>query len=159
MLSPERFVEHFKVLSEKLLGRAEDYIQDFKVLSEAASDKHHRVVLQATVTTKKINDVIAEAALLPASPAAGLSQLTINVEGSSNLANFVAFRKTLGGLAGVESIRIKEMKPNETTLLVAYKGLSAEMAAALNQQPFDTFAVKVIEMPDANSLRVAIVPK
>jgi hypothetical protein len=152
------FVENFKVLSEKLLERAEDYIQDFKVLSEAASDKHHRVVLQATVVKKKVNDLLSEAALLPAGAVVGSSQLTLSVEGSGNLAHFVKFRKALGGLSGVESIRIREMMPNETALLVAYKGSSSELAAALAQQAYDTFEVKVIETSD-QSLRVAIVPK
>lgn len=158
VLPPGMFVENFKTLSEKLLERAEDYIQDFKVLSEASSGKHHRVVLQATVMTRKIQDTITEAGLRPAEAAVGPSPLTLNVEGSGNLAHFVNFRKMLGGLPGVDSIQVKEMRINETTLLVAYRGTSAELAAALAQQAYDNFEVKVLETAD-QSLRVAIVPK
>jgi hypothetical protein len=158
VLPPGMFVDNFKVLGEKLLERAEDYIQDFKVLSEASSGKHHRVVLQATVMTKKINDIITESGLMPTRTVVDSSQLTLSVEGSGNLAHFVKFRKIIGGLSGVESIRIKEMQPNETALVVAYRGTSAELAAALAQQAYDTFEVKVIETA-AQSLRVAIVPK
>jgi hypothetical protein len=159
MLPPEKFVENFKIINSKLLEPAEDYIQDFKVLSEAASGKHHRVVLQATVMTKKVSDLLSEAVSLPARPTADSAFIALSVEGSGNLSNFVKFRRSLGGLSGVESIQLKEMKPNETTLLVAYRGTSEDLAAALAQQPYDAFGVKVIETADRNSLRVAIVPK
>jgi hypothetical protein len=158
VLTTERFVENFKVLSERLLERPEDFIQDYKVLTEASSGRQHRVVLQATVAVRKIGNLIADAALLPARPAAESSPVTLSIEGSGNLANFVKFRRALGGTAGVESIQVREMKPNETTLLVVYRGKAAELAAALSQQTYEGFEVRTIETSDAG-LRVAIVPR
>jgi repressor of nif and glnA expression len=80
------------------------------------------------------------------------------VEGSGNLANFVKFRKALGGISGVEGIQVKDMKPNETTLWVTYKGAASDLGAALMQQSFDAFTLAVAEAGEG-VLRVSMSPK
>jgi diacylglycerol kinase family enzyme len=50
------------------------------------------------------------------------------------------------------------MKPNETTLLVTYRGTSQDLAAALSQQAFDSFELTVAAVGEG-TLRVAIAPK
>lgn len=158
ILSPEGFAENFKKLNEQLLDRPDAYIQDFRVLSETVVAKQHRVVVQATVNSKQIRELLAGAGLGGGKPAAAMSQLALTVEGSGNLANFVKFRKALGGISGVEGIQVRDMKPNETTLLVTYKGAAADLGAALMQQSFDAFTLAVAEAGEG-ALRVLMSPK
>jgi hypothetical protein len=85
------------------------------------------------------------------------SQLEILVEGTGNLANFVKFRRALSGISGVEGIRVKEIKPNETTLAIEYKGKAEELASALMLQNFDNFGINIYEMTQ-QSLKIALIP-
>ena len=158
MLSPEVFAENFKKLNQKLLEKPDEYIQDFRLLSEAVVAKQHRVVVQATVATKRISDHLAGADLTGGMAATAPSPLALTVEGSSNLSNFVKFRKALGSISGVEGIQVREMKPNETTLVVTYRGTAQDLATALRQQSFDTFTLTVAD-PMEGALRVALASK
>lgn len=158
ILSPDVFSENFKKLNEQLLNRPDAYIQDFKVLSEAVVSKQHRVVVQATVAAKQIGDYLAGAGLVGGKAAAASHPVALTVEGSGNLAHFVKFRRGLGGISGVEGIQVRDMKPNETTLLVAYRGTAQDLAAALMQQAFDSFDVTVAAVGEG-ALRVALAPK
>jgi hypothetical protein len=158
ILSPEVFAENFKKLNEQLLNRPDAYIQDFRVLSEAVVSKQHRVVVQATVAVKQIGEVMSGAGLASGRAAADSKPVALTVEGSGNLANFVKFRKGLGTISGVEGIQVRDMQPNETTLLVTYRGTAKDLAAALMQQSFDGFALTVAEAGEG-ALRVALAPK
>jgi hypothetical protein len=84
------------------------------------------------------------------------SQMEVFVEGTGNLANFVKFRRALSGISGVEGIRVKEIKPNETTLIVDYKGKAEQLASALMLQNFENFGVNIYEINKQN-LKVALV--
>jgi hypothetical protein len=156
--SPEGFAENFKKLNERLLDRPDEYIQDFKVLSEATFAKHHRVLVQATVAGAKIREALAGAGLLREKAATGAARVALTVEGTGSLANFVKFRKSLGGMAGIEGIQVQEVRPNETALLVGYKGSAQDLASALMRQPYESFSVTIVEAGD-NSLRVALAPR
>jgi hypothetical protein len=156
--SAEGFAENFKKLNELLLDRPDEYIQDFKVLSEATFAKNHRVLVQATVAGNKIRETLAGAGLLREKAATGSARVTLTVEGTGSLGNFVKFRKSLGGITGIEGIQMQEMRPNETTLLVGYKGSTQDLASALMLQSYDSFTVTIVETGD-NSLRVALVPR
>jgi hypothetical protein len=158
ILSPEVFSENFKKLNEQLLSRPDAYIQDFKVLSEAVVSKQHRVVVQATVAVKQISDYLAGAGLVGGKAATASNPVALTVEGSGNLANFVKFRRGLGGISGVEGIQVRDMKPNETTLLVTYRGTAQDLAAALTQQAFDSFELKVVAVEEG-ALRLSLAPK
>ena len=84
------------------------------------------------------------------------SQMEIFVEGTGNLANFVKFRRALTGIPGVEGIRVKEIKPNETTLIVDYKGKAEQLASALMLQNFENFGLNIYEINRQN-LKIALV--
>lgn len=84
------------------------------------------------------------------------SQVEIFVEGTGNLANFVKFRRALTGISGVEGIRVKEIKPNETTLIIDYKGKAEELAEALMRQNFENFGINIYEINQQN-LKIALV--
>ena len=156
--SPEGFAENFKKLSELLLDRPDEYIQDFKVLSEATFAKNHRVLVQATVAGNKIREALAGAGLLREKAVTGSARVVLTVEGTGSLGNFVKFRKSLGGIAGIDGIQVQEMRPNETTLLVGYKGSAQDLASALMLQPYDSFTVTIVEAGET-SLRVALAPR
>lgn len=158
ILTPQVFSDNFKKLNEQLLNRPETYIQDFKVLSEAVVSKQHRVVVQATVAVKQIGDFLAGAGLVGGKAAAASHPVALTVEGSGNLANFVKFRRGLGGISGVEGIQVTDMKPNETTLLVTYRGTAQDLATALMQQAFDSFQLTVAAVGEG-ALRMVLAPK
>ena len=84
------------------------------------------------------------------------SEVEIAVEGTSKLAHFVKFRKALSSIAGVEGIRVKEIKPNEATLIIDYKGKAEDLASALMLKTFDTFGIDIYEITQDN-LGIALV--
>ena len=84
------------------------------------------------------------------------SRMEILVEGTGNLANFVKFRRALTGIPGVEGVRVKEIKPNETTLIIDYQGKAEQLASALMLQNFENFGINIYEISKQN-LKVALV--
>ena len=84
------------------------------------------------------------------------SHVDVMVEGTAHLANFVKFRKALTSISGVGGIRVKEIKPNETTLIVEYEGKAEELASELMLQNFDNFGINIYEITQEN-LKIAIV--
>ena len=85
------------------------------------------------------------------------SQVEIIIEGTSQLANFVKFRKALSSVPGVEGIYVKEIKPNEATLIVDYKGKPEDLASALMLNTFETFGIDIYEIAES-SLKIALIP-
>jgi hypothetical protein len=83
--------------------------------------------------------------------------VTMVIRGTGHLAHYVKFRKTLNTISGVEGIRVSEIKPNEATLLVEYKGKTKDLAAALMQQNFESFGINIFEVtPD--TVRIELIP-
>ena len=76
--------------------------------------------------------------------------------GTNQLAHYVRFRKTLNTISGVEGIRVKEIKPNEATLLVEYIGKPQDLAAALMQQNFKNFGINIFEIT-AENLKIQLI--
>jgi len=157
-LSIEAFAESFRRLNEALLDRPDAFVQDFKVLSEAPAGKQLRVLVQATVPMRPIQELAARQGAAAAGPAPASAPLALAVEGTGNLANSLKFRRALAATPGVEGVQVKEMKPNETALWVSYRGRPEELVAALAAQSFDTFALNVVAA-DPAALKVALVPK
>jgi hypothetical protein len=70
----------------------------------------------------------------------------IVVHGTSELINFVQFRKILGKINGVTAIHINEMKANESTITVDYDGTSKELAEELMLNTFESFGIDIYEV-------------
>jgi hypothetical protein len=85
------------------------------------------------------------------------SVVEVLIRGTGQLANYVKFRKALNTVSGVEGIRVKELKPNEATLLVEYQGSAKDLAAALMLQHFESFGIKIFEVTQ-NLLRIELIP-
>jgi hypothetical protein len=80
----------------------------------------------------------------------------MSIVGTGHLASYVKLRKSLNSIPGVEGIRVKEIKPNEATLLVEYKGKAKDLASALMLQNFKSFGINISEVTDT-SLRVELI--
>ena len=84
------------------------------------------------------------------------SQVEIVVEGTNQLANFVKFRKALSNISGVEGIQVKEIKPNQSTLLIVFHGKAEDLASALMLKTFETFGLDIYEITE-NHLKIALI--
>ena len=73
-------------------------------------------------------------------------QVEIVVHGTSELINFVKFRKILGKVNGVKAIHIMEMKANESTLMVDYDGTAQSLAEELMLNTFESFGIDIFEV-------------
>ena len=67
LLEVESLVGNFSQLSELLFDNPNTFIQGYKVLTEAGQEKSYRVVVQATVSGKKISKALTDAGILRAS--------------------------------------------------------------------------------------------
>ena len=85
------------------------------------------------------------------------SVIEVVILGTNQLAHYVKFRKTLNTISGVEGIRVKEIKPNEATLMVEYIGKPQDLASALMQQNFKSFGINIFEVTPQN-LKVELIP-
>jgi hypothetical protein len=85
------------------------------------------------------------------------AQIAMVIRGTSHLAYYVQFRKSLNTIPGVGGIRVTEIKPNEATLQVEYKGKPQDLAAALMQQKFEGFGINIFEVTQ-DAVRVEIIP-
>lgn len=78
--------------------------------------------------------------------AAMVPSVEIEVIGTSELKNFVAFRKMLGTVPGVKGINIKEIKPNASTIAVEYSDSGETLAEELMLKTYDSFGIDIYEV-------------
>jgi len=64
LLGREAFVEHFSQLDQLLFDQTNAYVSGYKVLTEAAREKSYHVIVQATVSGRKISKYLTEAGIL-----------------------------------------------------------------------------------------------
>jgi len=74
------------------------------------------------------------------------SLVEIKIHGTSELANFIKFRKALGKIPGVTAIHIKVMKADESIISVDYEGTAQTLADELLLKTFETFGVDIYEV-------------
>jgi hypothetical protein len=67
LLEVESLVGNFSQISELLFDQPNTFIQGYKVLTEAGQEKSYRVVVQATVSGKKISKELTDTGILRAS--------------------------------------------------------------------------------------------
>jgi hypothetical protein len=84
-------------------------------------------------------------------------KVDIQLTGTGNLANFVQFRRMLTDLSGVEDVQVKELKADDATLRIAYRGKTRELADTMMVQSFETFGINIYDISD-NRLSVQLVP-
>jgi hypothetical protein len=81
----------------------------------------------------------------------------IFLDGTRNLANFVMFRRMLTNITGVEGVQVKELKADNATIDVEFKGKSKELADAMMLHAFETFGINIYEVT-AEHLKVELTP-
>jgi hypothetical protein len=88
----------------------------------------------------------------------GTAALEMIIEGTGgHIANFVQFRGALGTISGVDSLQLKEMRPDSAILSVVYQGNSRTLAEALLLQSFETFGINIIET-GSRYIRLQLIP-
>ena len=157
LMPQEMLVEQFPMVDRAVFQKADQFIQYYKVLSENREDRHYRVLVQAKVSARQINDQLLKAGLVMADTKP-LTPLAVTVVGTQDLSSFVLFRSTLSKLDGVESVQNREMQANQTTLAVDYRGSADEFAEALLLKSYAGFSARVYEESE-NTFRVELIPE
>jgi len=85
-----------------------------------------------------------------------ITTLVIIVEGTKALSNFVIFRAELNKIPGVDSLQTSEMKADETTIIVHFRGNAKELADALMLKNFESFGINIYEISQSH-LRIRLV--
>ncbi len=78
------------------------------------------------------------------------SFVEIKIHGTSELTNFIRFRKALGKIPGVTAIHIKVMKADESIITVAYDGTAQSLADELLLKTFDNFGIDIYDVSPGN---------
>lgn len=102
-------------------------------------------------------DLVAQMAAAWQKKGLAAGKVEIQLTGSRNLANFVQFRRMLTSLSGVEDVQVKELKADDATLRIAYRGKTRELADAMMVQAFETFGINIYDVSE-DLLRVQLVP-
>ncbi len=83
-------------------------------------------------------------------------QIEIIISGTGDLASFVKFRKGIKKVKGVQELLTKEIKPDESTVIVGFKGTSNALADALMLNTFEAFSINIYEILE-NQLKIELV--
>lgn len=86
-----------------------------------------------------------------------LSMVSIMLEGTGHLANFVKFRNRLQDMPRVKDVQIMEMKSDQATIVVSFQGTAKELADVLILKTFESIGINIYEVSE-NHLRIELVP-
>ena len=93
----------------------------------------------------------------PQSATSPAKMVEIIVEGTGSLSKFVMFRRILSELTGVEEIQIKEMKADEATIAVRFRGNGKKLADSLMMKSYETFGIDIFEVTPQR-IKVELIP-
>jgi hypothetical protein len=79
------------------------------------------------------------------------------IQGSSNLLYFERFRQALMDLQGVRGLQIKEMRPDETKVVVDFEGNGEKLASSLMLKAYGAFGINISDIA-VNHLKVQLKP-
>jgi len=80
------------------------------------------------------------------------------IQGSSNLLYYERFRQALMELQGVRGLQIKEIRPDETRLMVDFEGNGEKLAAVLMLKAYGAFGININEIA-LNHLKIQLIPR
>ncbi|MBW2368141.1 MAG: hypothetical protein JRH15_09670 [Deltaproteobacteria bacterium] len=83
--------------------------------------------------------------------------ISVVVEGTRQLVQFVKFRMVLDDLEKVSDLQTQEIKPNEAILSLIYEGPSQALAEALLLKSFDGFGIHISEVT-TDEIKLSLVP-
>lgn len=87
-----------------------------------------------------------------------ITQIKISVKGTHYLGNFVKFRNALNSVPNVKNVLTREMKSDQSTIIVDYTGSTQALAQALMLKSFDTFGINISRLSE-NHLNIDLVNK
>ncbi len=85
-----------------------------------------------------------------------LSMVSIMLEGTGHLANFVKFRNMLQDMPRVKDIQMMEMKADQASMMVSFQGTAKELADALILKTFESIGINIYEVSE-NHLRIELI--
>jgi len=85
-------------------------------------------------------------------------QIELKISGTGDLSSFVKFRRGIKQIKGVQELLTKEITPNESTLIVDFKGRSNKLADFIMLNMFETFSINIYEISE-NQLKIELVPE
>ncbi len=83
-------------------------------------------------------------------------QIELIITGTSNLSNFVKFRRGIEKTKGFQELLTKEIRLNEATLIVGFNGTSNILADALMLNTFEVFSINIYEISE-NQLKIELI--
>jgi hypothetical protein len=83
--------------------------------------------------------------------------LEIIIEGTGDIANFEKLRRIINNISGVKNLQIKELKPDEATMLVDFQGIAKELADALMLNTFGSMGINIYQVSQ-DRLRIKLTP-
>ncbi|MBW1896986.1 MAG: hypothetical protein JRI47_07995 [Deltaproteobacteria bacterium] len=64
VISPASVVQDFQLLSDRVYGRTQSFVQDYRVLTESKSGRYYRVLVRATVSLRALQDSLQTSGVL-----------------------------------------------------------------------------------------------
>lgn len=89
---------------------------------------------------------------------AAAAGMTVVVGGTGDLAAFVAFRRAVSDIQGVNAILVREIRPDEATLGVNFDGDSQMLAEAMMLENYAGFGINIYEVTDGR-IMLELVPE
>jgi len=83
--------------------------------------------------------------------------LKIIIEGTGDIANFEKLRRIINNTSGVKNLQIKELKPDEATIVVDFQGIAKELADALMLNTSGSIDMNIYEV-SRDRLRIELMP-
>lgn len=151
----ETLVDRFRDLNRLIFARPDEFIEYYRVLGEIQTDADLRLLVQATVSAKTLEQQLRTNGIL-ANESSSARELELTVQGSGELPDLVSFRRSLTEMEGVEDARMREMRANAAILAVQWQGTTDSFADALVRQHYEGFKVRVYQTSE-NALRVELV--
>lgn len=85
-----------------------------------------------------------------------LSMVSIMLEGTGHLANFIKFRNMLQDMPRVKDVQMMEMKSDQAAIMVSFQGTAKELADALILKTFESIGINIYEVSE-NHLRIELI--
>lgn len=155
LLNNELLSSNFRIINQIIYNNPDKYISDYKVLTQDITDKDYRVLVQAKVLIKKLENRLAKSGVMQVRRVK-LKSIEMIVQGTRNLSHFINFRKGLKEIPGVKEMRVSDMQPDEAKLVVDFRGSTKELTEALILKKFDAFSIRIFEISD-DTLRIELI--
>jgi len=81
----------------------------------------------------------------------------IIIEGTGNIANFEKLRRLIKNTSGVKNLQIKELKPDEATIMVDFQGTAKKLADALILNTSGSININIYEVSQ-DRLKIELMP-